>query len=515
MSQRIRSIHAELRSALGARKNALRWSALLEVAREALRDEALVAQLAEEVWPALEQELDRSWPALVRVVTPLDPPLIRTLGRTLHLQIDWQTTQALGAALGLKLAVPLNKRTIRELAPRWLDGARWQGLILSSVAREHEALMQGLLDAGLADLKHLRLHSISGEQAQLHAMMRLALAAFGQTLESFGALGKNGDHDPVWAALYTPLYDRLDALPALDHLGFPPAPRDGPDPFARFMAHPALDRLSAIGSSEPLSAQRVEILTQRAASSALRRVMVSRRSDDDEALRALMRAPNLASVEAWDIQPGYTDLHHERWDSPEVDRWRDELKGTPRTAHALDAAEVDLSALDRAQTVAALFDGEQLRGSPRLESLQIARLGGAWMLRMAEQAHEAWPNLHSLRTAGEALDAPTFEAWARSPRAPALRRFEVSSCSGWPHDAIRGSRAVEATTLARCLDLTLPPALARHLLESTMQTSGAKPHALRMARALGVPSPADEPLAIQRQCRAHLDAINPLPRGET
>lgn len=516
MREKIQAIHGELRGAAAAQKDDYRWSKLLDVARGALRDEAMVAQLEEEVWPALEQELDRSWPAIVRVVSPLDPPLIRRLGRTLELRIDDQTTRALGAQMGLKLAVALNKRTIRELASRWLDGARWQGLILSGVEREHEALMQGLIGAGLTGLKHLRIQdTLAPHEGGLLGMVSLALDVFGSTLESYGATLKAGPQERLWAHAYQPLLDRLDALPVLDHLWFPWAPSEAPDMFEQFMAHPALERLSALSFSDHLSPRRIEILISRAASLNLRRVRQTRLIDD-EAQRAFIRAPNMAGVEVWDIEHSFMKARRESWDTPAVDRWRAELGGVLSQRYTLDAADVELRELNREQLVAALFDGERLRGSTRLESLRMGWLDDVWMLRMAERAHDAWPKLRRLKLESCIPDEQAFEAWARSPLLHTLHSFELGAHGGWPYNALCSGerverRALEARLLTRCLDPALPPLLARHLLESVLSTTYVKADVLRMARALGVPSTTGDWREIKKQCHAHLATVRAVP----
>lgn len=515
MREEIREIHGELRSAAAAQKNDYRWYELLELARSALRDDALAEQLEEEVWPALEQELDRSWPAIVRVVKPLDPPLIRRLGRTLELEIGAQTTRMLGESMGLKLAVALNKRTIRELAPRWLDGARWQGLILSGVEREHEALMQGLIGAGLTGLKHLRIQdTLAPHEGGLLGMVSLALDAFGPTLESYGATLKAGPQEQLWAHAYQPLLERLGALPALDHLWFPRAPDESPDMFEQFMAHPALERLGALSFSCHLSARRIEVLSDRAASVNLRRVRLTK-PGGDEALRAFIRAPNMAGVEAWDIGDSSFLGRQEGWDTPAVDRWRAELCGALSQRYTLDAAKVELRELDSEQLAAALFDGERLRGSTRLESLRTGWLDDVWMLRMAEQAHEAWPNLRHLKLESCIPDEQTFDVWARSPLLHTMRSFELGVHGGWPYSALCSGervtrRALEARLLTRCLDPALPPLLARHVLETVLSTTYVKADVLRMARALGVPSTTGDWREIKKQCHAHLAAVRPV-----
>lgn len=510
-------IYSELRSAIALPKNAASWARIVALARRGAADEALAAQLEEEVWPAVLGELGRAWPASLRVVSPLDPPLVRALGKTLRLEISEALTRQLGQTLGLKLAVPLNKKTIRQLAPRWLEGPRWEGLILRRVEREHEALIAGLIDAGLVGLRQLHiLDTLAPHEGGLRAMVERAIDAWGPTLESYRVTQAAGVYDRFLDHAYGPLVRRAAELPALREL-WAPAHGGADDPLVKMLGMPAFDALEALILPAPPDAARVAALRERPASANLRRVRIGA-SRDDASVAALMAAPEMAGVQSWDVRASGL-REDDGWESPEAALWAAQRAGLLSEAATLDAAHVDLTRLDAAQTREALFEGERLRPSPRLETLRLKELDDASHLKLAQQASEAWPALRGLHVECSMGEEAIFEAWSASPLAPRLRAFEWGGYGGWIFKLFDGvddrgaRRALLRSMTARSVEVAAP-ALARCVFDALLGAAWDKPEYTVIAKGIGVTDLEGTSRDLIARCRVAFDVLRPLAAAE-
>jgi hypothetical protein len=271
-------------------------------------------------------------------------------------------------------------------------------------------LVAGLLDAGLGGLKHVRLRWVGGQDAgALSELAALLIERRGQTLESYGALAESRACEGAQDALYRPLLERADRLPALRHLELPPA-SSGLDVTSELLAHPAFDRLESVSFPYGLSDAHRALLMSRAGSVNLRRVgaghllngmiAVVRTQEERDVLaaqpedvrRALISAPLLAGVEVWDLRSYSRD--DDGWESADAAYWA--ARRPPAPVDVLDAAVVDLSDATAAKAEAILFEEGRLRPSARLEALRIGALSDEAVARLFEQAEGAWPALECL-----------------------------------------------------------------------------------------------------------------------
>ncbi len=410
----MRALHAELRGILQGPKSAQGWEALLTLLKPLYwsLDAAVLARFEEEVLPAVRAELERSWPAPLRVVRMDAPRPIRALGGTLHVDLFIHQLKSFMRDRGQKTSGKLSGPAIKVLPGLLLDGLEFEGLRIDQLEAHHVGLMAGLLDAGLGGLKHVRLRWVGGQDAgALSELATLLIERRGQTLESYGALAESRACEGAQDALYRPLLERADRLPALRHLELPPASSGGLDVTGELLAHPAFDGLESVSFPYGLSAAHRALLTSRAGSVNLRRVAaghllngmiaVVRTQEErdvlaaqpEDARRALISAPLLAGVEVWDLRSYSRD--DDGWESADA-AYCAALRRPPAPVDVLDAAVVDLADATAAQAEAILFEEGRLRPSARLEALRIGALSDEAAARLFEQAEGAWPALECL-----------------------------------------------------------------------------------------------------------------------
>jgi hypothetical protein len=191
----LQTLLSELRSINHGDKDAAAWRALCSLLTSHLDDvnasPSLARQFYEEVLPALEVTLDRSWPPLLRVARSHDAPLIKRLARTLSLEASGNIQASFGETLGLKLRPIMSKAMIKTLRPHWLGEApRFEALIIESVEGPLEFLITALLAANGAPLRHLYLERVgyaSPTPAEVSSLMDLIISKHGGALESFAA----------------------------------------------------------------------------------------------------------------------------------------------------------------------------------------------------------------------------------------------------------------------------------------------------------------------------------------
>jgi hypothetical protein len=435
MHDTIKTFQAELRSLLQRPKTTEGWDALVrQLERVYLYPTSLagakqpdfspdaVAQIKEEVLPAVEQELDRSWPALLRVVRMDQDAGLKRFGKILHVSFYRDDMIRFGARHGKKYNRAISGKLLREMVPLWMDQGSYEGFILGNVHQQHEALLAALLDANPAPLRHLRWTSLTSPGKERgstlpdgpRAASALMVERCGQTLESFGAeIGSIYDagRGELELAMYGPLLERPAELPALRQLAFGYHAGDKRDLCVDLLCHEGFDGLDTLRFSNQLSAPRARALLERPASLNLRRIGIGYiRAEEGDALRALIAAPNLANVQSWNLRERGTD---EGWETEEVAIWRAQKRGQDHT-HTLDQATVDLHKLDEAMTADALLKDGALRPSERLRALRIKHIDAATLDTLITQACAAWPNLECLVLMGKISEEATYVALERS-----------------------------------------------------------------------------------------------------
>lgn len=429
MPKRAQAYFSELRELLNKPKTGATWEALRALLHQ---DEATSPEFIDQFKPAILDMLNASWPMELRIVGMHDSPHVHEYGRVFHLSCFGQQMVQFGAALGRSYKNRITKKLIKELLPYWmpLEAASYQGLILSYVDELHATLLEALLGTGrFKRLEYVRvlyaatrLHTASS----LGEMTHMLIDQHGQTLRSFGC-SLSYTSDRGWdRELLAPLLERAEELPALHELGFGQHDTSGRDIFIDFMEAHAYARLDTLTFPCGLDEARAKALMAREASQNLRRIRVSGVElwGLGVPVEALIHAPNLANVEAWDIKEAASD--DESWDTQEVWRWLDYKRGVTRDELAF--ASVDLHHHNEQQTHAALFDAAgELRSSEELRALRIKNIGRQELFKVIAHAHRAWPKLERLVFMLNLDDPQLHEAWSRSP----LLRHPPLRCLDW------------------------------------------------------------------------------------
>jgi hypothetical protein len=534
----VAALHTELRSLLQGPKNRQGWEAIKDVFWQlypnikrpaSTASPELLAQVEEEVMPALERALDQGWPARLRVATAYDHPRIKRLSRVLHVDGDRRHFGSLHK-LTYKTSA-LSKKQIAELLPLWTSGASFEGFVLAGVDNHHWVLLDALVKASGGVLRHLRWEGVRApvqskpyrsKIEELEIMMDQLITAHGATLESFGASWAGSLNVGDVRSMYGPILRRAGELVALKALRFTHVPLGEQDIFDAMMASPALDRLEELSFDNDLAPSRARVLMKRAASVNLRRIGVGYLNyyNDSAKLdpRTLLSSPNLSHVEAWDIREHARD--DDGWETPEAAIWRAEQAPQEvreeRQAHALDEEVVDLKKYDAAQTRAILFDGEGLRGSTRLKALRVAALKDADVAAIRDGAHEAWPNLECLVFMRSMKSKALYGKWRTSPLLDQLTFLDWSAFDDPPNQQMRDVRSapdaqqLEArlAMLREALDEALHPFMAYRRWQVVKYGVTRQPDRVAVARALGMEGElSKDSYALMSACEARFIAL--------
>lgn len=519
---KVQGMYSELRSALQAPKNEEGWRALRAILAQAYPgpydhhkapNKKVLAQLEEEVMPAVEQGLDRGWPEWLRVVSFEDHPRIKRLGKVLHISFYGTTMKRFGERHKFNYkTMAITKKQIGELMPHWVEGASFEGFVLSHVDNQHLALVEALVAASGRPLRYLRWDNVSAplqrtpahrhKLEELEAMVEQVITAHGGTLESFGATFNHAPiRDQDMRAIYGPILRRGGELVALKALGMSNAPLHEADMFHELMASPALDGLEELSFPNDLTPARGQTLIRRAASVNLKRIGVGYLNyyNQGERLdpRALINADNLANVEAWDLRA--ERRIDEGWETPEAALWRaeraPEATREDEHAYALDREVVDLRKHDAAQTHAILFDGDKLRASARLKALRVAAVSDEDVAAIRDHGHEAWPSLECLVWMRSMQDEALYAGWNESPLLDQLTFLTWHAFYDPPQQRIfrihhlthEAQRALMLEALSEALDDGLHPFMAyRRWMAIKDQGLRRQPDRVAVARALGM-----------------------------
>jgi hypothetical protein len=386
--------------------------------------------------------------------------------------------------------------------------------MIEHLDREPVALLDALLGANFVGLRHLRFEELSPpltrdphtfHPEQLREMVELVISRRGATLEAFGAtLSSSSPRQAHVEALYRPLMERSSELPALRQLGFGQV-NEGEDIFAALMSHAPFDALDTLTFAHDLSPARAALLAARPASLNLRRIGVGHLhtySFNGKAdVRALIAAPNMASVQVWDLRE--RARRDDGWETREAAAWREvKLEQTPQVkdarANALDREVVDLAKRDADATRQALLDGEALRPSARLKALRIRHIDDALLTQLIAEAPAAWPGLECLVLQRRVASREVLAAWATSPLLDTLKFLDWDDFDHpdmWPlhnHSDKAANQAARMAQIALILSGAEPPFLAFRRWRHARSTLTRNPDRLAVARAIGI-SKADSP----------------------
>jgi hypothetical protein len=517
----MRVLQAELRAIVQGPKNAERWGALLALLMpfyDALRylrvgdDEAALraalAQLEEEVLPGLKQELERSWPAELRVVLARHPLGIKALGGMLHIDLHPHVLSSLLYQHGHKGSGKLTRSALKVLPALCLEGLSFEGVRIENLREQHVAWMEALLDAAPDGLRHVRLRDVAPTQdsAALREMVELLLARCGPQLESYAASVTLYPQDlRALDALYRPLIEQASSLTALRQLELPRIVTgdvrraDGPDTVSDILHAPGFVRLEALRAPGGLSAEHGAMLCARPGSRDLRRIALGLTEGD---ISSLMDAPSLAGVEVWDVSQ--RALADDGWETPAAAHWA-AMRRPASPDQVLDAALVDLRRYDAARAEALLFEGSRLRPAPRVEALRLEAIGEAALVRLCEQAASAWPGLKCLvvlrelsdaelsaLVAGGLLERLAAVDWRGDRRVPGVHLPYLSPYRAQVNERLK--------VLACAMDAATHPILGYGLLQQVLATGKlGRASQERLARAMGMskPYPAELPAAMR------------------
>jgi hypothetical protein len=548
VSEKIKKVQAELRSLLQRPKNKTTWDAITaqlgyifpsETGEEWYGEKwsaAQLAQLEEEVLAGVERELKRAWPAQLREVTMWHHPRVKRLGGVLNISFYGSSMKQFGAAHGkVYKNNAISKKQIGELMPHWLGGGRYEGFVLEHVDKLHWELVEALIAANGEPLRSLRMESVgmSVEQnpyrfrvEELEALMEQLITRCGQTLERFGATLSSSESAQKVDALYGPLLRRGAELPALIGLGFTKPPLYERDIFHELMASPAFDQLKELSFPQDLTVERGATLMQRAASRNLRRVGVGHLHDYNKGLklnvRAMIHAPNLASVQVWDLRTERRD--DAGWETPEAAVWREvvEARGEQgkerveaRRASALEQEVVDLAKMDAAATRELLWQDGALRASAHLKALRVRQVDEALLRAIIADGATAWPALECLVFQQRISSRESLQAWASSPL---LAQLLFLDWDDFDHPDMRAmhnhadkvaSQATRMAQLEHILSGAEPPFLAFRRWRHARSTLTRNPDRVAVARRLGI-SKKEQPAtseALMSLCEQHVIAL--------